>query len=41
MDVTVRIFGIGSVFEKFIEKQTRESHDKAAAFTNRFLAELR
>lgn len=39
MDVTVKIFGVGGVFEKFIERQTRESQEKAAAFTNQFVAE--
>jgi hypothetical protein len=36
--INVKIFGVGGVFEKFIEKTTRESHDKAVAFTNQYIA---
>jgi ligand-binding SRPBCC domain-containing protein len=39
MDVGVKMFGVGPVLEKFIEKQTRDSQEKAAGFTNAYLAE--
>ena len=38
-EVQVKIFGVGGVVESFIEKTTRESYEKTAAFTNRWLAE--
>lgn len=37
--IEVKIFGVGSAIEKFIEKTTRDSYVKATAFTNRFIAE--
>ena len=39
VEVTVKVFGVGGAVEKFIEKTTRDSYVKAAAFTNRFIAE--
>ena len=33
------IFGVGGAIESFIEKTTRESFDKAAVFTNKFIHE--
>jgi hypothetical protein len=37
--IDVSIFGVGGIFESFIEKQLRENYDKSATFTNRYLAE--
>lgn len=39
METSVRIFGIGPIFEKFIEKSTRDAYDNTAAFTNEFIKE--
>lgn len=39
IDSSVKIFGIGKVIEGLIEKNTRESYDIAAAFTNQWIAE--
>lgn len=39
IEVTVKVFGVGGAVEKFIERTTRDSYVKAAAFTNRFIAE--
>jgi len=39
LDLEVKIFGVGKIVESFIEKTTRDSYDKAAAFTNRFVRE--
>ena len=39
INVSVKIFGVGTVIEKFIERTTRDSYVKASAFTNRFIAE--
>jgi hypothetical protein len=39
VDNTVKIFGVGSVLEAFIEKQTRANYDAAAEFTQRWIAE--
>ena len=33
----VKIFGLGGIFEKFLEKTMRESYQKAADFTNQWL----
>ena len=38
-DIKVDIFGIGGIFESFVEKQIKENYDKGAVFTNRFLDE--
>ena len=35
----VKIFGVGGVFESFIDKTNRESWEKNAAFTRAFIAE--
>ena len=35
----VKIFGVGGVFESFIEKTNRESWEKNATFTRSFIAE--
>lgn len=39
VDNTVKVFGLGKVLEAFIEKQTRDSYDAAAEFTNRWIAD--
>lgn len=39
VEIKVSIFGIGSVFESFIEKVVREHFSKDVAFINRTLAE--
>jgi hypothetical protein len=39
IDSNVKIFGIGKVIEGLIEKNTRESYDVAASFTNKWIAE--
>lgn len=36
-DVEVKIFGLGGIFEKFLEKTMRESYQLAADFTNKWL----
>jgi hypothetical protein len=36
---TVKIFGIGTLIEGFIEQQTRDSYARAAEYTNRYLQE--
>lgn len=38
-EIKVDIFGVGGLVEGFVEKQIRESYDKGAAFTNRYLQE--
>ncbi len=40
-DFEVKVFGVGRVFEKFIEKSMRDSYAKAATFTNRWLGARR
>jgi hypothetical protein len=37
VDNTVKIFGLGSIVEGFIEQQTRDLYDKGAEFTNRWI----
>ena len=39
VEIEVKIFGVGGTIEKFIEKQTRESYEKTATFTNQWIAE--
>ncbi|MCU0656367.1 MAG: DUF2505 domain-containing protein [Polyangiaceae bacterium] len=39
IEIKVDLFGIGGLFESFIEKQIRESYDKGAIFTNAYLRE--
>lgn len=39
IEIEVKIFGVGKAVEKFIEKTTRDSYEKATAFTNRWIAE--
>ncbi len=39
-DIEVKIFGVGKTIAAFVEKSTRESYDKAARFTNRWLKEV-
>ena len=39
IDIDVKIFGVGKVVEAFVEKSTRESYDRAATFTNKYIAE--
>lgn len=41
LDIEVRMFGIGTVMESFLEKSTREQYDKNAAFINDYLADVR
>ena len=38
-DIEVKIFGIGGMFEKFLEKTMNENYKKAAEFTNQWLRE--
>lgn len=38
VDLNVNIFGVGGVVEKFIEKETRDSYEKATAYTNAWIA---
>jgi len=38
-DIDVKIFGIGGMFEKFLEKTMRENYQKAADYTNVWLRE--
>ena len=37
LEAKVKIFGAGPVVERFIEKQTRDTQNRAAAFFNRVL----
>jgi hypothetical protein len=39
VDLEIKIFGVGGAAESFVEKQTREIYDQAAAFTNRYIQE--
>ena len=39
VDNTVKVFGLGTVLEGFIEQQTRDSYNRGAEFTNRFIKE--
>ncbi len=39
VDVRVKVFGVGGAIERFVEKTTRESYVKTAAFTNAFIEE--
>lgn len=38
-EINCSIFGLGGTVEGFIEKQTRESYEHVARFTNEFIAE--
>lgn len=38
VEITVGIFGVGGVVESFIEGTTRDSYEKATAYTNTYLA---
>jgi hypothetical protein len=38
-DVTCKIFGIGGMIEKRIVSDLEKSYDKAAQFTNQYIAE--
>lgn len=38
-DTTVKVFGLGSILEGFIEQQTRDLYAKAADFQNRYMRE--
>lgn len=38
-DISVNMFAVGGLFEKFLEKTMRESYQKATEFTNKWLAE--
>ncbi len=37
-DIEVKIWGLGGIFEKFLEKTMRENYQKAADWTNQWLA---
>ena len=39
VDTTVKVFGLGTLLEGFIEQQTREQYAKSAEFTNRWIRE--
>jgi hypothetical protein len=39
IDSSVKIFGIGTLIEGFIEQQTRDSYARGAEYTNRFIRE--
>ena len=39
VDNSVKVFGLGTLIEGFVEQQTRDSYAKAAEFTNRFIRE--
>lgn len=38
VDISVNIFGVGGVVEKFVEKETRDSYEKTTTFTNAWIA---
>jgi hypothetical protein len=37
VDNTVKVFGLGTLLEGFIEQQTRDSYNRGADFTNRWI----
>jgi hypothetical protein len=37
VETTVKVFGLGTLLEGFIEQQTRDQYSKAAEFTNRWI----
>jgi hypothetical protein len=37
VDNTVKVFGLGTLLEGFIEQQTRDLYARAADFTNRWI----
>ena len=39
VETTVKVFGLGRLVEELIARQTRESYDRAAVFTNRWIRE--
>ncbi|MFW6050448.1 MAG: DUF2505 domain-containing protein [Myxococcota bacterium] len=39
VEATAKIFGVGKLVEGTVEKNTRDSYDKAADFTNQWIAE--
>jgi hypothetical protein len=39
VDNTVKVFGLGTILEGFIEQQTRDQYAKSAEFTNRWIRE--
>ena len=39
IEVNVKIFGVGTVMEKFVEQQTRDAYDASARFTNGWIAD--
>jgi len=39
VDLEVKVFGVGKAVEGFIEKQTKDSYEQAAKFTQRFIGE--
>jgi hypothetical protein len=39
VDNTVRVFGLGTLIEGYIEQQTRDSYGRGAEFTNRWIRE--
>ncbi len=39
MDNTVKVFGLGTLIEGYIEQHTRDAYARAAEFTNRYIRE--
>jgi hypothetical protein len=39
VDNSVKVFGLGTLIEGFVEQQTRDNYAKAAEFTNRYIRE--
>lgn len=39
VDLSVKVFGVGKSIESFIEKQTKDSYETAARYTQRFIDE--
>lgn len=37
--IDVKIFGVGKIIEGFVENNTRDSYDRSAAFTNKYIVE--
>lgn len=38
VDISVNIFGVGGVVEKFVEKETRDSYERTTGYTNDWIA---
>lgn len=39
VDATAKVFGVGKVIESTVEKNTRDTYDKASEFSNEWIAE--